>query len=61
MADTLRLVGLAVVGLVALWVLLELVAIAVGFVSWVVTTVVSLAVLALVLSVGYLVLSAVLE
>ena len=61
MSDTLRIIGLGVVGLIALWVLLEVVAIVFGIVSWVVSTIVSLAVLALVLYVGYIVVTTVLN
>ncbi|MDQ2052701.1 hypothetical protein RBH26_19830 [Natronolimnohabitans sp. A-GB9] len=61
MTSALRIVGLGVVGITALWVLLEFVAIVIGLVSWVVSTIVSLAVLALILYVGYVVLSAVLS
>lgn len=60
MTRPLRLVGLAVAGIVALWVVLELVALVFGLVTWVVSTIVSLAVLALLVYVGYLIVSSVL-
>ncbi|MFC4438590.1 MULTISPECIES: hypothetical protein [Natrialbaceae] len=61
MTGMLRIVGLGVIGLVALWLLLEFVAIVFGLVTWVVSTVVSIAVLALLLYVGYVVISSVLS
>jgi hypothetical protein len=57
MTRTLRLVGYAVGGLIALWILLELVAIVFGIVSWIVSTVITIAVLAVLLYVGYVVIS----
>jgi hypothetical protein len=59
MTRPLRIVGLAVAGIVALWLVLELVALVFGLVTWIVSTIVSLAVLALLVYVGYLVVSSV--
>lgn len=57
MTGILRIIGFGVIGLIALWLLLELVAIIFGIMTWVVSTVVSIAVLALLLYVGYVVIS----
>ncbi|MDG5818618.1 hypothetical protein [Natronococcus sp. A-GB7] len=59
MTRPLRIVGLAIAGIVALWLVLELVALVFGLVTWIVNTVVSLAVLALLVYVGYLVVSSI--
>ena len=59
MTRPLRIVGLAVAGIIALWLVLELVALVFGLVTWIVSTIVSLAVLALLVYVGYLVVSSV--
>lgn len=61
MTRTLRIVGLGVAALVALWIVLEVVALLFGLVTWVVSTVLSLAVLALVAYVGYLVVTSLLR
>lgn len=53
----LRLGGWAVLGIIAFWVVLEVVSIIFGIVSWVVSTVVSLLVLAGLLYLGYLAVS----
>ncbi len=59
MTRPLRIVGLAVAGIVVLWLVLELIALVFGLVTWVVSTIVSLAVLALLVYVGYLIVSSV--
>ena len=59
MTRPLRIVGLAVAGIVVLWLVLELIALVFGLVTWIVSTVVSLAVLALLVYVGYLIVSSV--
>ncbi|MFU8867925.1 hypothetical protein [Natronococcus sp.] len=59
MTRPLRIVGLAVAGIVVLWLVLELVALVFGLVTWVVSTIVSLAVLALLVYVGSLLVSSV--
>lgn len=61
MTAPLRIVGLGVVGLVALWIVLEIVAVVFGIVTWIVSTVVSLAILALLLYIGYIVVTNVLS
>ena len=61
MTAPLRIVGLGVVGLVALWIILEIVAVVFGIVTWIVSTVVSLAILALLLYIGYIVVTNVLS
>lgn len=57
MARWLRLGGWLVLGLIALWVVAEVVQLVLGIVSWVMGTLISLVVLALVLSLGYLLVS----
>lgn len=52
-----RPVGWAVLALVLLWVIFELVAIVFGFLTWVISTVLSLALLAVVLYAVYLLVS----
>ncbi|WP_394739994.1 hypothetical protein [Natronococcus roseus] len=59
MTRPLRIVGLAVAGIVVLWLVLELIALVFGLVTWIVSTIVSLAVLALLVYVGYLLVSSV--
>ena len=54
-----RLGGWAVLALVLLWVILELVAIVFGFLTWVISTVLSLALLAVVLYALYFVVSSI--
>ncbi|AGB39050.1 hypothetical protein [Natronococcus occultus] len=61
MTRTLRIVGLGVAAIVALWIVLEVLALLFGLVAWVVSAVVSLAVLALVVYIGYLVVTSLLS
>ena len=61
MSDLVRIVGLGAVAIVALWLLLELVAIVFGIVSWIVSTLVSLAILAVALYVGYVLVTTILN
>ncbi len=61
MSSSLRIIGLGLLGIVALWVALEIVAIVIGVVSWIVSTLITIVVLAVVLYIGYLVVSSVLS
>lgn len=57
MGSWLRVGGLAVAAIVALWLVLEIVSFVFGLVTWLVSTVLTLAVLAILLYLAYLVLS----
>ncbi|MDG5759885.1 hypothetical protein QA600_11090 [Natronococcus sp. A-GB1] len=59
MTRPLRIVGLALAGIVVLWLVLELIALVFGLVTWIVSTIVSLAVLGLLVYVGYLLVSSI--
>lgn len=54
MANLLRLGGWALLGLILLWVVFEVMRIVLGFLSWVINTIISLLVVALVLYLIYL-------
>lgn len=53
MANWLRLGGVALVGVILLWIVLEIVSIVLSVVSWIVTWVVTLLIVGLVLGLGY--------
>ncbi|GAB3025063.1 hypothetical protein [Natronobiforma cellulositropha] len=61
MDSLVRLGGLAVLALVALWVILEVVAIVFGIVTWMLQMIVGVLVLGILLYVAYLLLSSVLN
>ncbi|WP_276253975.1 hypothetical protein [Halomontanus rarus] len=54
MANWLRVGGMAVLAIIGLWIALEIVSIIFGIVSWIVSTVLTLAVLALLLYLVYI-------
>lgn len=61
MTRWLRLGGWAALALVLLWIVFEVVTTILGFLSWVIGTIITLVIVGVVLSIGYLVLSRVLR
>lgn len=58
--DALRLAGFVVLGVIVLWLALQIVSVIFSIVSWIVSAVISVLVLAALLYVGYLLVSRVL-
>ena len=61
MTDVLRLLGLGIAGLIVLWILLEVVVVLISIVGWLISTIVTLAVVAVLAYAGYLLVTALLS